>query len=380
MAVPMTAQPRTEPGGSPGLSVTVSKRYGAFELSVNLVVEPGITVLFGASGAGKSTLLDCIAGLTNPDSGTIYVSGGVDVWFLSAGGRKVNVPCSQRHVGYVFQDLALFPHLSARENIEYGLAKLPAGERDQRVETIAKSFGISELLSRRPAELSGGQRQRVALARTLVTRPRVLLLDEPLAGLDAPTRSRLMQDLRAWNAEQKIPILLVTHSREEVFALAEKVVVLENGHVVAQGTPEQALEAAQRDSIASLAGYENIFDAEVAALHPESGTMTCRIAETKLSLEAPLGRVAEGAHVRIGIRAGDILLATAKPEHISARNVLRGTVKSLDQVDVTVTARVDCGAVFDTHLTPGARDSLALAVGREVWLVVKTHSCRVWYE
>jgi len=376
----MTAQPKTEPGGSPGLSVAVSKRYGAFELSVNLVVEPGITVLFGASGAGKSTLLDCIAGLTNPDSGTIYVPGDADVWFLSAGGRKVNVPCSQRHVGYVFQDLALFPHLSAHENIEYGLAKLPAGERDQRVETIAKSFGISELLSRRPAELSGGQRQRVALARTLVTRPRVLLLDEPLAGLDAPTRSRLMQDLRAWNAEQKIPILLVTHSREEVFALAEKVVVLENGHVVAQGTPEQALEAAQRDSIASLAGYENIFDAEVAALHPESGTMTCRIAETKLSLEAPLGRVAEGAHVRIGIRAGDILLATAKPEHISARNVLRGTVKSLDQVDVTVTARVDCGAVFDTHLTPGARDSLALAPGREVWLVVKTHSCRVWYE
>ena len=165
-----------------------------------------------------------------------------------------------------------------------------------------------------------------------------------------------------------------------MFALAEKVVVVENGRVVAQGTPEQALEAAQRESVASLTGYENIFDAEVTALHRESGTMTCRVAGTSLSLEAPLGRVSEGARVRIGIRAGDILLATAKPEKISARNILAGRVQSLEQVDVTVSARVDCGAVFDTHLTPGARDSLALAPGREVWLVVKTHSCRVWFE
>ena len=358
------------------LMARVRKSFGAFTLDVHLGFEPEITVLFGASGAGKTTLLDCVAGLATPDAGRIEAGQST----LFDAGERVNLSPSQRRVGYVFQDLALFPHLTARQNIEYGLAKLPAGERDQRVEAIAKSFGIAELLSRRPAELSGGQRQRVALARTLVTRPRVLLLDEPLAGLDAPTRSRLMQDLRAWNAEQRIPILLVTHSREEVFALAEKVIVLEHGRVVAQGAPHEALEAAQHESVASLAGYENIFDAEVVALHRESGTMTCRIAGTQLSLEAPLGRVSEGAHVRIGIRAGDILLATAKPEQISARNVLRGVVKSTDLVDVTVTARVDCGAIFETHLTPGARDSLALWPGKEVWLVVKTHSCRVWYE
>ena len=376
----MTATPQDGQAVATGLSVTVRKSYGAFELNVCIGVEPGITVLFGASGAGKSTLLDCIAGLAVPASGQIYLGEELAWWFSSAGGNEINVPVAQRHVGYVFQDLALFPHLNARENIEYGLAKVPANERRQRVDAIAKSFGIAELLERRPAELSGGQRQRVALARTLVTRPRVLLLDEPLAGLDAPTRSRLMQDLRAWNAEQRIPILLVTHSREEVFALAEKVVVLENGRVVAQGTPEQALEAAQRESVASLAGYENVFDAKVTALHRESGTMTCILSGTRLSLEAPLGRVSEGTRVRIGIRAGDILLATAKPDQISARNVLRGTVKSVDQVDVTVTARVDCGAIFETHLTPGARDALALAPSREVWIVVKTHSCRVWYE
>ena len=362
--------------GSMPLAVHARKSFGAFTLDVHVALAAGITVVFGASGAGKTTLLDCIAGLTTPDHG--FIEAGRSVLFDAE--ARIDLPPAQRGVGYVFQDLALFPHLSARRNIEYGLTGLPAGERDQRVQAMAQSFGIAELLERRPAEISGGQRQRVALARTLVTRPRVLLLDEPLAGLDAPTRSRLIQDLRVWNTEQRIPILLVTHSREEVFALAETVVVLEHGRIVAQGTPEEALEAPQRESVASLAGYENIFDAEVAALHRESGTMTCHLAGKQLSLEAPLGRVAEGAHVRIGIRAGDILLATARPEHISARNILAGRVQSLEQVDVTVTARVDCGAIFETHLTPGARDSLALAPGREVWLVVKTHSCRVWYE
>ena len=358
------------------LVVRLRKSFSAFTLDVQFIADAGITVLFGASGAGKTTLLDCIAGLTAPDAGALEC-GGVKLLDSATG---MNLGPVKRGVGYVFQELALFPHLSARENIEYGLAKLPAGERDQRVEAIAKSFGISDLLSRRPAELSGGQRQRVALARTLVTRPRVLLLDEPLAGLDAPTRSRLMQDLRAWNAEQRIPILLVTHSREEVFALAEHLLVLENGKIVAEGSPDDALEAAQRESVASLAGYENIFDAEVTALHRDSGTMTCILCGTQVSLEAPLGRVAEGARVRIGLRAGDILLATARPQQISARNVLAGRVQSLEQVDVTVSARVDCGAVFETHLTPGARDALSLAPGREVWLIVKTHSCRVWYE
>jgi len=358
------------------LNLRVRKSFAAFQLNTDLIFEAGITVLFGASGAGKTTLLDCVAGLTRPDSGEIRIGG--DTVFDSAKG--VDVPVARRGVGYVFQDLALFPHLSARENIEYGLAGVTALERALRVTAVTKSFGIGELLDRRPAELSGGQRQRVALARTLVTRPRVLLLDEPLAGLDAPTRSRLIQDLRAWNTEQRIPILLVTHSREEVFALAEKVIVLENGRVVAQGTPEQALEAAQSESVASLTGYENIFDAQVAALHRESGTMTCVLSGTEVSLEAPLGRVSEGARVRIGFRAGDILLATARPQQISARNVLAGRVQALEQIDVTVSARVDCGAVFEVHLTPGARDSLSLSPGREVWLVVKTHSCRVWYE
>lgn len=358
------------------LAVHARKSFGAFTIDVDLSPAAEITVLFGASGAGKTTLLDCIAGLTAPDRGRI--KAGRTTLFDSE--ARINLPPSRRSVGYVFQDLALFPHLSARENIEYGLAALPASEREQRVQAIAQSFGIAELMGRRPAELSGGQRQRVAVARTLVTRPRVLLLDEPLAGLDAPTRSRLMQDLRAWNSEQRIPILLVTHSREEVFALAETVVVMEHGRIVAQGTPEQALEAAQRESVASLTGYENIFDAKVEALHPASGTMTCRIAGTQFALEVPLGRVPEGARVRIGLRAGDILLATARPEQISARNILAGRVQALEQVDVTVTARVDCGAIFETHLTPGARDALALAPGREVWLVVKTHSCRVWYE
>ncbi len=396
MAIQMTAASAEVSTAARELLVRVRKRLRSFVLDVEFVAAPAITVLFGASGAGKTTLLDCIAGLTTPDDGAIRLQpvgssapASADVPLFGSA-AKLDVPVPKRGVGYVFQDLALFPNLSAGENIGYGLADLAKSERDRRVRDIAQSFRIAELLDRRPAQISGGEQQRVALARALVLRPRLLLLDEPLAGLDAPTRARLIQDLRAWHAAHPVPTLLVTHTREEVFALAESVLVIESGRIVARGTPQQALEAPQRESVAQLAGYENIFAADVAALHPESGTMTCRIAGSDAALEVPFTRLldarGEKRHaesptypsVRLGIRAGDILLATAAPQQISARNILRGSLESLAQIDVTVVAIVDCGGSrFEVHLTPGARDSLALAPGREVWLVVKTHSCRV---
>ena len=357
------------------LIVRVRKALAHFVLDMDLALPPAITVLFGASGAGKTTLLDCLAGLARPDSGTLSL--GDEVWFDSA--RAVDLPASRRGIGYVFQDLALFPHLTAAANIGYGLVALAPDERARRVAAVAESFRIAPLLARRPGSISGVEQQRVALARTLVTRPRLLLLDEPFAGLDAPTRARLIADLRAWHAAQRIPVLLVTHTREEVFALAERVLVMEAGRIVAEGTADHALDAPLRESVAHLAGYENIFDAEVAALHPASGTMTCRLSGSPITLEAPLARLSVGDRLRLGLRAGDILLATAPPSQISARNVLRGVLAALRQQDVTVIADVDCGARFEVHVTPGARDSLQLAPGREVWLVIKTHSCRVLY-
>ncbi len=347
------------------------QRGSSFVLDLAFNAPPGITILFGASGAGKTTLLQCLSGLLAPDTGRVDVAG--QVWFDSGAG----VDLRRRPVGYVFQDLALFPHMTVDANVRYGLHGMRAAEQQRRSADILERFHIAHLRNRRPPQISGGERQRVALARALVTDPTLLLLDEPLSALDAVAKARLLDDLRAWNAAHNIPALYVTHSRDEVFALGERVLVLESGRIVAHGAPEDVLEAPRQESVARLAGFENLFDATVVALHEAQGTMTCRLDGASATLEAPLARVSTGARVRLAVRAGDILLAAAEPRLLSARNVLHGTVKRLSQADVTVTAEVDCGSVFQVKLTPGARDSLALAPGREVWLILKTHSCHL---
>jgi molybdate transport system ATP-binding protein len=228
-------------------------------------------------------------------------------------------------------------------------------------------------------EISGGESQRVALARTLVTDPEVLLLDEPLAGLDAPTKSQIIDDLRDWNQAHRIPILYVTHSREEVFALGERVLVLDAGSIVADGTPHEVMTAPIHETVAQLIGFENVLDAVVDAVHPARGTMTCRIAGEGgvLMLETPLVRGGVGSTLRVGIRAGDILLATSRPTGLSARNIIPGRIQALHQRDVIVSVRVKCRVEIEAHLTLAARDSLELVPGKEVWLVIKTHSCHL---
>jgi len=352
----------------------ICKRLGKeFELNLSVALPPGITILFGPSGAGKTTILNCIAGLVRPDEGRIATRQ--QALFDSAQG--INLPPQLRRVGYVFQDLALFPHLTVLGNVGYGLSHLDREQRRQRCGAVLESFRIAHLRSRQPGEISGGERQRVALARALVIDPSMLLLDEPLAGLDAITKSKIVDDLRAWNQEHLIPILYVTHSREEVFALGERVIVLENGRPIAQGTPHQIMSAPRGETVAQLAGFENIFDATVTAAHEERGTMVCSLAGGKVELETPLVRAEVGSRLRVGIRAGDILLASLPPVGLSARNIIPGRIVSLTQRDVIVVAKVECGVEVEVHLTLAARDSLQLQPGREVWLVVKTHSCHL---
>jgi len=373
------------------LQARIQKHRGThdqeFVLDVDFQAASGFTILFGPSGAGKTTLLDCIAGLVTPDQGRITVGNSLLFDAARSTDRpSANLPVSKRRVGYVFQSLALFPHLTVEQNVEYGLAHLSQPERKQRVSTILQAFRIPHLAHRSAREISGGESQRAALARTLVTDPSVLLLDEPLAALDAPTKSRIIDDLRDWNRAHRIPILYVTHSREEVFALGERVIVLDAGRIVAQGTPHEVLTAPVLETVAQLAGFENVFDVSVEAVHPERGTMLCRIVTDPLSpsrtdgtilLETPLVRCGVGAVLRVGIRAGDILLATVLPVGLSARNVIPGTITSLEQHDVIVSANVNCGVEVEVHLTLAARDSLQLAPGGEVWLVIKTHSCHL---
>lgn len=351
----------------------VERNGNDFIVEIAFEAEAGITILFGASGAGKTTLLSCIAGLQTPDAGRIAL--GQRVFFDRDLG--IDLPVQRRNVGYVFQDLALFPHLSAQDNVAYGLSDVNKHDRRRRTAAILESFRIAHLRGNKPGEISGGERQRVALARALVTDPCLLLLDEPLAALDAATKGKIIDDLRNWNEAHRVPILYVTHSHDEVFALGERVLAMENGRIVAQGTPHEVMMAPRQETVAQLAGFENILDAEVLSVHEDRGTMTCRIGNSQVVLETPLVRAKIDSTLRIGIRAGDILLATIQPQGLSARNVIPGRIVSLQQRDVIVIARVDCGVELNVQLTLAARDSLELREGRDVWLIVKTHACHL---
>jgi molybdate transport system ATP-binding protein len=345
-----------------------------FLLDVSIAVPPGITILFGSSGAGKSTVLDCIAGLARPKIGRISV--GEEVLFDSQ--SAVNVPPQARRIAYVFQTLALFPHMSAEENVAYGLDALSKQQRAERVEEILQAFRVETLRNRKPAEISGGERQRIALARSLVTQPRVLLLDEPLTGLDAELKAAIVDDLRVWNAARGIPILYVTHTREEVDALGERVIAMDRGRVVGQGSPMDVLEAPRHKKLAQAAGFENLLNGTVVELREADGVMRVRLNEGRCEIEVPLGYAAAGDRVSIAVRAGDILLATSHPENLSARNVIEGRIVALEMHGTLVRARVNCGGVeFVVHVTPGAARTLELAEGVRVWLVLKTHSCHL---
>jgi molybdate transport system ATP-binding protein len=344
-----------------------------FVLEVAASFAPGFTVVFGPSGAGKSTLLDCIAGLQRPDSGNIRL--GEKMFFDAT--ENLSLPPQRRELAYVFQSLALFPHLSVEQNIRYGLAKLGVSERAECTRSIATAFRIQNLLSRRPADLSGGEKQRVALARALVTRPRILLLDEPLTGLDAALRRSILEDLRAWNEANRIPILYVTHNREEVDAIGERVVTLVNGRVQETGAPRAVLDAPRSIELAHAAGFENVLPATVVEHRPADGVMRVSLDRAACEIEIPLGEAAPGSEVRIAIRAGDILVATAPPHFLSARNVLPGTIETLETRGAMVSLRVKAGVTFLVHVTPGAVRSLDLSPGLLVWLVIKTHSCHV---
>ena len=346
---------------------------GSFVLDVSLEASPGITILFGPSGAGKSTLLDCIAGLTRPDEGQIAVGG--EVLFDSS--RGIELQAQKRRIAYVFQTLALFPHLTVEENAAYGLSHLQAGERRERVREILAAFRVEKLRKQKPGAISGGEKQRVALARSLVTDPRVLLLDEPLTGLDAELKAAIVDDLRAWNAAKRIPILYVTHSRDEVDALGERAVAMENGHIVSAGAPMEVLDAPRRKKLAQAAGFENVLGGTVLDLREPDGVMRVRLGESSCEIEVPLGYAAAGDRVKVAVRAGDILLAVERPIGLSARNVMEGRIVSLEQRGAMFIARVDCGVVFVVHVTPGAVRALGLAAERRVWLVLKTHSCHV---
>ena len=353
------------------LSATIRYPLSQFTLDMNFDAAPGVTVLFGTSGAGKTTVLNCLAGLAKPAQGEIKL--GERLLFCHS--TAINVAVHRRNIGYLLQGLALFPHLTVSQNVAYGLAD--RGDAPHAVAEILERFRVAHLAARYPREISGGERQRVALARALVRRPNLLLLDEPMSALDVPTKQHIMDDLHQWNQGARIPIIYVTHDRAEVFSLAERVLAMEHGKIVAEGTPAEVLYAPRTAAMAQLAGFENIFTAEVVETHADLGTVTCRINGSELKIECPLTSQS-GEQIKIGVRAGDILLSKQQIDGISARNRVRGELVALRGGAEFVEADVNCcGVTFIAHLTRGAVRELALQPNQPVWLVLKTHSCHV---
>lgn len=246
------------------IQARIRKSYAGFSLDLNLEAASGVTALFGPSGAGKTVTLDCIAGFVCPDGGRILLDDRI----LFDSESRVHLPPRVRKTGYVFQNYALFPHMSLRQNLEFAAAKQP-----RRVDEMLERFRLTEVADRRPHALSGGQKQRCSIARALIGEPRLLLLDEPARGLDAPLRAELYAVLRQVRAEFGTPAILVTHDLEECFQLADELLVLHEGRLVQTGTPRAVLEQPANVEVARLLGRFNLMQVEIRALDP--GRNTC---------------------------------------------------------------------------------------------------------
>ena len=359
------------------LLVKITKRISAttassdgFTLDVDFEAPAGVTILFGASGSGKTMTLKSIAGIVRPNSGRISINN--QIIFDSASG--IDIPIRKRGVGYLFQNLALFPHKTALANVEFGMTG--AGIRARALKMMA-ALRIEHTAYRKPRDISGGEAQRVALARALSCGPRMLLLDEPLSAIDESTKLGIIADLKAINSELLLPIIYVTHSREEAIAIGERVIVYEAGRVVVRGEPLAVFGSPVLMSVARLTGVENIFVGRIVSKSELGGMMTVEITDLNGScrLDVPFGREPEGEQVQVAVPSGDILLATDEPRLTSARNILNGRITAIEEKAGGAIVRVTSGVSWSVKVTRQSILDLGLKTEQPVWLAIKTHAC-----
>ncbi len=347
------------------VSIRLVRRLSDFTLDVAVDCPYPVTAIFGPSGSGKTTLLNLVAGLLRPDRGEISIDG--EALFSSEGG--VDLPPERRRVGYVFQDELLFPHLTVWENLRYGHDLLRPEDRRFEVDRIVDLLALGPLLERRPDRLSGGEQQRVALGRAILTSPRLLLMDEPLASLDRGLKDRIIPYLRHIRSDLGIPMLYVSHSVAEILELTGQVIVLKEGRVVAHG---DFFEVAHKPEVLPLVeahGFENVLPVDVI-----SNTWV-RYAGQELRVP-PCGRTG-GGRIFIGIRANDIILCRERPTGLSVRNALTGRILEVSEVEGKQLVYVDVGKRLAVEVTPEAVAELSLKAGESVVCLVKTHSIRI---
>ncbi len=351
------------------LEVDVQRRLGQMALAAQFTCEAaGITAIFGRSGAGKTSLINMLAGLLTPDRGRIRIGG--DTLFDSS--KRIDVPIERRRLGYVFQEGRLFPHLSVRSNLTYGLKRVPKGERQIELDQVVALLDIERLLERRPNSLSGGEKQRVALGRALLANPKLLLMDEPLAALDQPRKDEILPFIEQLRDETALPIVYVSHSMQEIVRLADTLVLMSDGRVEAVGSVE---DLTSRLDLRPLTGrYEAgaVLTTTVAGQDKAFGLTELRFAGGRLRvphLDLPLGQ-----SLRIRIRARDVSIALAKPENTSILNMIACTVKAISeesspQVDLQLDA---AGAAIWARITARSCRALGLRPGIKVFALIKS--------
>jgi molybdate transport system ATP-binding protein len=355
------------------LSVAIERRYRggpAIAAAFELDLDAGETlVLFGPSGSGKTTVLRCVAGLDRPTAGTITARG--TAWVDVAAGRYLRPQA--RSVGYVPQGSALFPHLSVRDNLGFALTG-PAVSRGRRTAELAELLGLDGLEDHRAATLSGGERQRVALGRALGRDPQVLLLDEPLAALDTPTRESLRLELHRILATLRIPALLVTHDRAEALVLGDRVAVLVDGRVRQVGRAADVFNRPADATVARVTGVETVLDGRVEAAG--DGLVAVRVGAGRLTAVSDAPR---GEAVVVTVRPEDVLLVAAGTEAggYSARNGLRGIVRRIEPLGALVRIEIDCGFPLVALVTRLAFEELDIRPGAEIGALVKAPSVHV---
>ena len=351
------------------LTVDIERRLGAFRLKASFETGTGVTALFGRSGAGKTSVVNAIAGLLRPDRGRIVINGEP----VFDGERGIDVPTPKRCIGYVFQEGRLFPHLNVRQNLRYA-GLFARGSPPSEFAHVVELLGLKDLLDRRPGNLSGGEKQRVAIGRALLSIPRLLLLDEPLASLDAHRKSEVLQYIELIRDEVKVPIVYVSHAVEEVVRIADTVVLMSAGSVLAVGSAEDVMGrpdlrpgegAFEGGAVIDARVIEQNMEHDLATLVFDGGTLTATNVDALI-----------GEPVRVRIRARDVSIALERPRRISIQNVLEGTIADIGTersgiVDVTISVGA---TTLRSRITARAVEQLGLSPGLDVYALVKAVS------
>lgn len=355
------------------LAIDVRIELGGFELEAAREIDTrGVTALFGPSGSGKSTLLRIVAGLERRATGRVALNG--EVWLDSD--RRVNLPAHRRPVGYMFQEARLFPHLSVAGNLRYAQRRSASQRQAISFAEVVEALDLEALLCRRIGGLSGGERQRVALGRTLLTQPRLLLLDEPLAALDPRRKMEILPYVEALHPRFGIPTLYVSHAVDEVALLADRTLVLAHGRVVTAGPTAEILEQLDLQPLNGRFGAATVVEARVTAHDPEYQLTWLDLAGQRLSVRR-IEQLAVGEIARMVVRARDVSLATERPRSVSIRNVLEGTVTDVreDEGSAYADVAVDLGpSRLRARITRASLHELGLGVGSRVFALLKSVS------